>query len=67
MTQVGKSATTLGKIQGKFDRFSRGSSQWFIALLPGRVRHVGTAAIWGEKDDMFLRKGFYRARTSYEL
>lgn len=42
--------------------FPGGSSQWFIALLPGRVCRVGTAAIWGEKNDMLRGKGFYRAQ-----
>lgn len=55
--------TTLRKVERKLDRFSRGSSQWFIALLPGRVCRVGTTAIWEEKNDMFLEKGFYRAQA----
>lgn len=42
--------------------FPGGSSQWFIALLPGRVCRGGTAAIWGEKKDMLRGKGFYRAQ-----
>lgn len=41
--------------------FPVGSSQCFIALLPGRVRRAGTPAIWGEKNDMLRGTGFYRA------
>lgn len=41
--------------------FPGGSSQWFIALLPGRVCRSGTAAIWKEKKDMLRGKGSYRA------
>lgn len=63
--------TSAAKVGGQlvFERlkensiaFPGGSSQWFIALLPGRVCRVGTAAIWGEKNDMLLGKGFYRAQ-----